>query len=124
MKRLLILVSLLMATPAWAQSPVFTLPYDVNSVNASSTVTSTNTFQSIFAAVAIPQRRASCTIQNNSVAGRTMFVFFGPIASATTPSAVQLSAGQSVTCSVNGSGLQDQVSITGTSGDQFFAAQQ
>ena len=37
---------------------------------------------------------------------------------------VVLAAAQGVSCTVGGMTLQDQVSITGTSGDAFFAAQQ
>lgn len=128
MKRILILLSLLTST-AQAQSPVVTQPYAVLSTNASSTVTSTNTFQSIWTALtANPNapKRSSCTVQNNSTASpaNTMWVFFGPIASATKGNSVVLAGGQAVSCIVGGIVLQDQVSITGTSGDAFFAAQQ
>ena len=116
-----------------AQTPVTTQPYGVRTLNASSTITITNTFQSVFAAnsTTFPNTatgRSSCTIQNNGA--NTMWVYFGPIASATKGASFALSAGtssvagQSVNCSVGGVVLQDQVSITGTSGDAFYAAQQ
>jgi hypothetical protein len=53
-----------------------------------------------------------------------MYVYFGAIASATKDTSVVLSAGQAVNCTVGGITLQDQVSITGTMGDTFYAAQQ
>lgn len=124
MKRLFLIVALIIGAsfPAYAQSPVITQPYAVNSQNFSSTITSTNVFQSIWAANTNTRGRAGCTVQNNGAS--TMYVFFGPIASATTPSSVQLSTGQAVMCNVSGITLQDQVSITGTSGQAFFAGQQ
>ena len=125
---------------ASAQTPVVTQPYvQITTQNTSSTIAVTNTFQSVFAATGalasysstspgtlgnpvVNKQRAACTLQNNGT--HTMYVFFGPLASATTSSSVVLSAGQSVQCNVGGVTLQDQVSITGTSGDAFYAAQQ
>jgi hypothetical protein len=105
-------------------NPVTTLPYTgAVTTNSSSTIgTGGSTFQSVFAAPTGNQRRNACVLQNNGT--HTMSVFFGPIASATTGNSVALSAGQSVQCNVGGIALQDQVSITGTSGDAFYAAQQ
>ncbi len=102
-----------------AQNPVITNPSGVISFNNSGTVASTGVFQSIWAANA---QRKSCTIQNNS--GRTMYVYFGAIAGATTGKSVVVVSGQYVGCFVGQSVLQDQISITGTTGDAFFAAQQ
>ena len=51
-----------------------------------------------------------------------MWVYFGPIANASKGASVTLAPGDRVYCSVNDVTLQDQVSITGTSGDAFFAA--
>lgn len=104
---------------AFAQAPVTTLPYGVTSANASTTVATTNTFQSVWAANAL---RAGCTLQNKGSA--TLYVFFGAIASALTTSSVQLTTGQAVSCNAGGTVLRDQVSVTGTSGGAFFAAQQ
>lgn len=123
MKYLLGLLLVLCVTSAEAQSPVITQPYGVASHNDSSTIAVTNTFQSIWAVSTNVRGRAGCSVQNNS-ASNVMYVFFGPIASATTASSVKLAVGQSVGCVVGGIVLQDQVSITGTSGDAFFAAQQ
>jgi hypothetical protein len=123
MKRLLLALLLIGASfPAYAQSPVLTQPYNVTSVNYSSTIVATNTFQSIWVANTTSRGRAGCTVQNNGT--HVMYVYFGAIASATTPNAVNLSAGQSVRCNNSGITLQDQVSITGTLGDRFYASQQ
>lgn len=122
-----LLLAMCVSVQAHAQStpvnPVTTMPYGVISHNDSGTIAVTSTFQSIWAASANNRGRAGCTVQNNS-ASNVMYVFFGPIASATTGKSVKLSVGQSVACLVGGIVLQDQVSITGTSGDAFFAAQQ
>lgn len=123
MKRLLLALLILGASlPALAQSPVTTYPYGVTSHNDSTTVTVTNTFQSIWIASTGLTGRSGCAIQNNGSA--TMYVYFGPIANATTPNSVKLSTGQSLNCeTVGGVVIKDQVSITGTSGDRFYASQ-
>ena len=113
---------LLFSTPIFAQNPVVTQPYQAVSTNASSTIAVTNTFQSIFTASVVRTGRVSCTVQNNGT--NTMWVFYGPIANATKGASVTLIAGQSTNCNIGGIVLKDQVSITGTSGDAFFAAQQ
>lgn len=97
---------------------VFLLAWSpLTSKNLSSTISVTNTFQSLQAATA---GRNGCLIQNNG--SHTMWVFFGPIASATATTSFVLPAAQSVSCAVGGLGvLIDQVSITGTSTDAFFA---
>lgn len=105
-----------------AQAPVVTWNKGIasgTSGNASSTITSGGTYQSLWSANAA---RNGCTVQNNGT--HTMYVFFGPIASATHALSVELSAGQSVTCQVGGLVLQDQVSIDGTTSDAFYANQQ
>lgn len=107
---------------ALAQSPVITQPYRVNSSNNSGTISVTNTFQSIWAKNTSTRGRAGCVIQNNG--SNTMWVYFGDIANATKATSVVLAAGQNVSCISGGIVLEDQVSITGTSGDTFFAAQQ
>lgn len=88
--------------------------------NGSSTITVTNTFQQVFAAN--PQRYA-CTLQNNGT--HTMFVFLGPLtsASATTSGAIQLAAGVALSCNNSSTTFNDPVNITGTSGDAFYAQQ-
>lgn len=109
-------------TAAFAQTPVVTQPYNVNSYNSSGTITVTNTFQSIWIKNTASRGRAGCTVQNNGT--NAMYVYFGDIASATKGASVVLTTGQAVSCNNGGVVLQDQVSVTGTSGDAFFAAQQ
>ncbi len=123
MKRFLIfLTALLFSASAYAQSPVITQPYPVSSSNNSSTIAVTNTFQSIWVKNTVTRGRAGCTVQNTG--SNTMWVFYGPIANATKGRSVVLSVGQSTNCNVGGIVLQDQVSITGTATEAFFAAQQ
>ena len=125
MKKLFISFAILIASYllAFAQSgpgtPVITKSFNIPSFNSSGSISSTNTFQSIFAANV---SRMACTVQN--LGTHNMIVFFGPIASAISPSSVTIGPLQSVQCNSGGIVLQDQVSITGTSGDQFYAAQQ
>lgn len=90
----------------------------LTSTNVSGTIAVTNTFQSIFEA----GPRTGCTVQNNGAA--SMWVFFGPIASATKAKSVVLTTGQSVGCNSPGITLSDQISITGTATQEFFAAVQ
>lgn len=123
MKRLLIALLLVgVSLPTFAQTPVVTYPYGVTSYNASEKITVTNTFQSVFTASGINTGRNACMIQNNGT--HNMYVYFGSIANAITPSSVTLAAGASIQCNAGDVVLKDQVSITGTSGDAFFAAQQ
>ncbi len=120
MKKLLFILGVLFfSTPIFAQTPVQTQPKGVISYNSSGTISSTNVFQSVFLA---NSNRVSCTIQNNGA--NAMWVYFGPLASATKGASVELAIGQSAFCNNNVIVLQDQVSITGTSTDAFFAAQQ
>lgn len=114
-------LALIVLSSAAAQSPVITQPYPVTTLNSSSTVAVTNTFQSIWAAAVAPRRRAACLVQNTGT--NAMYVFFGPVADATTPTSIKLTAGQFATCNVGGAALQDQVSITGTAGETFYAGQ-
>lgn len=104
---------------AAAQSSVITLPTPRASGNASTTVAVTNTFQSIFLA---NTARVGCTVQNTGT--NSMYVYFGAIAGATTAKSVKLAAGQSVSCQSGGMVIRDQVSITGTATETFYAAQQ
>lgn len=117
-----ILVLALSISFANAQNPVITLPNPVVSDNASSTIAATNTFQSIWVLDTAVTGRTACTVQNNGT--NTMWVFFGPIADATKGKSVVLTAGQATYCNSGIVVLKDQVSITGTSGDAFYAARQ
>jgi hypothetical protein len=134
MKRLIFTLMALVLSVCYAaaQAPVLTMPFGTQTTNSSSTIAVTNTFQSIWTpppgvagtpgVATNAQGRSACTVQNNGI--NTMYVFFGPIASATLAKSIKLAAGQFVQCNVGGAVLQDQVSITGTSGDAFYAAQQ
>lgn len=86
--------------------------------NSSGTIVVTNTFQAVFAGSA---NRYACNVQNNST--HTMFVFFGPIASAMTTASLQIAAGVIAHCGDGPTVFSDPVSITGTSGDSFYAEQ-
>jgi len=105
-------------------APVDTYPQGRASVNASSTIASTNTFQSVFAAVTggTAEARMSCTIQNNGT--HNMYVFAGPIASATTSNSIVVIPGAIFYCYTGVGVITDQISVTGTSGDAFYAAYQ
>lgn len=122
MKRLLILAVLILvgvSFNAYAQNPVVTNPSSRTSVNtASTTIAVTNTFQSVFVSNV---NRKGCVIQNKS--SDDMYVFFGAIADASQARAGLVKANNSVYCTAFGTVLTDQVSITGTSGDSFYASQ-
>ena len=126
MRKIFLSLLFLISAPALAQQAVQVLPLQVVTTVVSGTITVTNTFQSVLANSQTnnpgARGRTSCTVQNNGT--HTMFVFFGPIANATLTNSFQLAAGNAILCQVNGATLQDQVSITGTSGDAFVAAQQ
>lgn len=120
MRRLLLALFLLVASAsaAFAQTPVFTNTSKWSNANASSTITSTNIFQSIWPT---NLNRNDCIIQNNGAA--SMFIHFGAIASATTPNSLTLTSGSIFKCANSGLVPSDQISITGTSGQLFFAIQ-
>lgn len=91
----------------------------LTTLNASGSITSGGTYQQIFAA----QGRNGCVVQNNG--SSTQYVYFGPIAGATHARSWILPAGASVNCNVFGPAvIADQVSIDGSTGDTFYAAQQ
>jgi hypothetical protein len=104
----------------WAQ----TMP--VASNNLSGTIAATNTFQSIQGQA---NNRLGCTVQNGATtaSGDLQWVYFDKsnsanCSAATKAASVTLRPGWSVTCAVAGTiVLNDQICITGTSGDPFFA---
>lgn len=124
---------MLLSGPAAAQT-VTTNPQPVFSTSAGGSVAVTNTFQSVFAAKANPAQsmRFGCTIQNSGASNAgSIFVFVGPIASATKAASFELVPvgtgvqGGSFSCATGGGGvIQDQISVTGTSGDTFAATSQ
>lgn len=106
-----------------------TSPSPVTSTNVSGTIATTGTFQSVLAATSAAAPRKGCLIQNNGTG--FMFVFAGPIASATEAKSYQLqpptstTQGGSFSCAtLTGAVLQDQISITGTGADTFTASSQ
>lgn len=107
---------------AEAQQPVLTSPLRVSNNNRSGTIIATDTFQSIAAAETSTQRgRTGCLVQNLSTNNK-MYVFFGPIASALTTTSIMIAGGQTVSCATTSGGvITDQVSVTGTVGDAFYA---
>lgn len=116
MKRILgasVLALALLASAALAQIK------PQSSVNLASTLAATGPFQSI---AVYDANRSGCTVQNTSA--NAQYVFFGPIASATIAKSVKLLSGQSVGCNAGPLVLTDQISISGTSGDTFYAATQ
>lgn len=116
--RLLAATACLLLFTRWA---VAQAPLGANSTNVSSTIAVTNTFQSIVVANT-NFNRTGCSVQNNG--SNAMYVFFGPIASATLAKSVKLAVGQSVNCNSAPVTLNDQVSITGTATEAYFAAYQ
>jgi hypothetical protein len=103
-----------------AQAATVVVPSQLNSTDLHGTIAVTNTFQSIQLA---NSGRDGCLIQNQSLTD-TMWVYFGPIASATKGGSFMLDTthGLQISCSVGGtSALRPQVSITGTATDAFAA---
>lgn len=110
----MLLAPILCPLAADAQSP-----QRVSTTTSAVTVAKAGVFQQ-----ALPSAsRNSCTVQYN---GLTIgYVFFGPIANATTPTAFQLtSTGQSINCNVYGVVLTDAVNVTGAAGDIFVVTTQ
>lgn len=90
MKRLLFILSLLFAAPAFAQ----TTPGNRGTVNSSAIIAVGNTFQTVLAS---NPRKLSLTIQNNNAADSCWIVVGGVLGSATKGIAILLSAGGSYT---------------------------
>jgi hypothetical protein len=125
MQRLILLLMalaamLLVATVVWAQS----IPVPSN--NLSGTITTTGAFQVVQAQT---NNRIGCTVQNNAALSSDdlMQVFFDKTNSAncsaaTSAASVQLQPGQAVSCAIAvGYVLKDQICVSGTAGDPFFA---
>lgn len=108
-------------SPALAQSTVITQSMGLTTNNASASIVSGGTYQSIWAADTNTNRgRQACTIINNGT--HSMYVFAGPIASATNAKSVILAANQAFYCNTPNGVLKDQISIDGTTADAFYAA--
>lgn len=120
----------LTSSPSYAQqgaAPVQTLPAWANSGDASGSITSTDAFQQVWASTPGPHR-IGCLVVNNST--HRQWVFFGSTPTKATslplePASATNALGGAVSCATGAGGaLQDQVWITGTSGDTFVAKQQ
>ena len=86
--------------------------------NASGTIVTGGTFQSILASSGT---RVGCLIQNPTTATEPLYVFFGANASATTAKSISLAAGGSVNCAVGGLGVAtDNISATATTSTHAF----
>lgn len=122
--RALLLASMVGTGPAAAQQ----IPLPVTSQNLSSSITSTNTFQVVFANQPSLTRRNGCAIQNNGSNTMYVYVHQGASGTATKNSSYQLAPpgtgtqGGVFICATGAGGIiQDQIDITGTSGDTFAA---
>lgn len=118
------LLAAVFVSSAFAQAPTITTPYGTLTTNNSSTITTGvgGAFQQIWAQSTASRGRVGCTVQNNG--SNPMYVYFGAIADATVAKAVKLAVGQAVSCTIGGIVLKDQVSISGTVGEAFYAALQ
>ncbi len=111
-----------------AQAPVVTQPQGVTSFDASSTIATTDTFQLVWDVPAQGRKRMGCLVLNNST--HRQWVYFGTTPTKGTsvpmePATVDNGLGGYVSCSAGGGVvLQDQVWITGTTGDSYVAKQQ
>jgi hypothetical protein len=115
--RLFLLLAVVLAPINAGAVPLSNSSLPLASINLSGTVSVTNTFQSIQGQT---NNRQGCTIQNNGT--HSMYAYFGACANATTRNSALLNTGQSLFCSVGGNTvLIDQVCITGTAGDVFYA---
>lgn len=120
-------ITLLLLLPIAALAQIS--PYPVFTTEGSGTIAVTNTFQQVLALASMTAPRNGCLIQNTG--SHVMYVFFGPIANATTgksfilqPPANSTSQGGSVSCNVAPNVLWDQVSITGTISETYTYASQ
>ena len=122
-----------LASPSFAQQWVKTQPLPSTTLNGdkSSTITSTNTFQLVFASAAngvaptpgLGGERHGCSIQNNGT--HNMYVNEGTATTSATTSNTWIVApnGGLFNCNFGGVVLTGEIDITGTSGDAFVAKQ-
>lgn len=95
----------------------------VSSTNLSGTIATTNTFQEIS-----PQNnsRVGCQLQNKTAGTNTMWIYFDPLndacATATKALSQTLAASITANCSAApGYVIKNEICITGTSTDTYFA---
>lgn len=113
--RVLLCATALFATPSLAQQAGVGTPTQSTDLHA--TVTTGGTFQSI---LAFNQNRRGCFVQNPNSATEDLFVYFGPIANATTAGSVDLAKGAAVNCTFGTMVSTDQVSVTATTTGHAF----
>ena len=123
MRNLVIITFLALSAPALAAD--YVAPLAFGSGNASGAIATTGTFQSVQKK---SLSRNGCAIQNQSTnsSSDTMWLYFDPTNStncsaATKAGSITLAPGQPANCNIGTIVLSDQVCITGTSADTFFA---
>lgn len=119
MKSLLLILSLLVASFSFAiaQNPVVTQPSERTALSTASG-TATASFVSVFAA---NLNRLGCVIQNKG--SNNMYVNFVSLATATISNSSMVAPGASAGCTLYGTVITGQVSVRGTAGDDYYAAQ-
>lgn len=120
MKRFLLSLLLIVGSVSYslAQNPVVTQPSLRTATLSGSSITSTNTFQTVYPANV---NRLGCVIQNKN--SRNMFINFVAKATATISNSALLAPGASANCTAFGTVLTGEVSITGTATDEYYASQ-
>ncbi len=118
MFRILVCLALL-ALGSAARADTVVHPGGRTSIPASATITLGGTFQPLF--VANPDR-SGCLVQNTST--HTLYVFLGPIATATLALSFQLAPQQIFSCANPGGTIvvTDAISITTSTTSDTFAA--
>ena len=120
MKRLFLLSVLLLAGLQWS-------PADAQSIqappsrNVSGTITTGGSFQQI--APSAPGTRGGCLIVNPPTATETLYVYFGPTASATTSNAYPVSAGGGISCGQGPNLVADAIQVEAATTGHAFVAQ-
>ena len=118
MKRIaLLLAAALLATPALAQYAGY--PYPSTASDHHGSVAVGGTFQEVFP---FNQNRRGCVVQNPANASEDLYVYVGPIGSATTAASVDLQAGMSFNCNQDLVVATDQISVTSATGGHAFVA--
>jgi hypothetical protein len=125
LNKLLPLLAFLALLSISASAADYVAPLAFSSGNLSSSITTTNTFQTI---QIVSKSRNGCAVQNQSTnnSSDTMWVYFDPTNSSNCSAATKarsftLTPGQSINCNVGTIIVSDEVCITGTGGDTFTA---
>lgn len=119
MKRLLLALLVVgVSTFAYAQNPVLTNPTGRTAVASGSTIATTNTFQTLFAS---NDRRSGCIVQNNGT--HNMYLNIVSRTTATLSNSAVIIPGGTGGCALYGTVITGEISLTGTSGDSYYASQ-